>query len=292
MAIAWNFAQPSLNSNGPKRNSARREKPALSRPTAKAAVAGNHLIMQGRVIEWDRHMHLASVDSTNIYARHKDVPPGSWVTASEQTQGRGRGQHSWTAIGAERLIFSAKVALDNKPTAALPVRIGGAVLRACRAACGMAAGELQLKWPNDIFRRDKKVGGILVEAENGEPHLLIVGVGINIYGKEVPPGLPDAGYLCDGPPGLTVQSLARAIIAEINIVLNDASDPDASQAELQWISKNSYLEGKLIRASSGENQVEGRVQGLSADGYLRLVGTDGSEMLLSDAATEIRITKH
>lgn len=245
--------------------------------------------MQGRVVEWEKHLHLQSVDSTNDYIRRDDVPAGSWVTATEQTHGRGRGQHSWTAIGAERLIFSAKVEPGSMPTPDLPVRIGGAVLRACRAVCGTGGEELQLKWPNDIFRRGKKIGGILVEAESGKTHVLVIGIGINIFGTEPPPGLPGAGFLLDRPITAAEEKLSRSIIAEINIVLRDAANLDSRRAELDWIEKNSYLQGRRIRAKSDQGVVMGRVRGLSDDGYLRLESQDGGEFRLSDAASEIQI---
>lgn len=245
--------------------------------------------MAARVIQWEKHIHLQSVESTNNYIRRGEVPAGSWVTADEQTQGRGRGQHTWKAIGAERLIFSAKVEFDSIPAPTLPVRIGGAVLRACRSLNLADADSLQLKWPNDIFRDRKKIGGILLEAESGKSHILIIGVGINISGTKLPPDLPDAGFLSDvAVPGADVR-LSRAIIAEINTVLNDAGNADACRAELDWIEKNSFLRGKKIRAKSERGVVAGRVQGIADQGYLRLIGDGDRELLLSDAASEIKI---
>lgn len=245
--------------------------------------------MTGRFIDWEKHIHLASVDSTNNYIRRPEVAAGSWVTADEQTQGRGRGQHTWTAIGAERLIFSAKVALPSAPTPALPVRIGGAVLRACRSQVPAEAEALRLKWPNDIFRQDKKIGGILIEAESGQTHILIIGIGINISGTALPRELPDAGYFLDAPAADSAGILVRELIAEINGVLEDAANSDASRAELDWIENNSYLGGKKIQAKSGEKIIEGLVHGISDEGYLRLTTRAGEELLLSDAACEIRI---
>src|SRR5262245_18698929 len=96
-----------------------------------------------------RHIHLESVDSTNSYIRNVDILPGSWVTADEQTHGRGRCANSWTALGTDRLIFSAKLNLARDNITAFSLLAGGAVFKACRDVALGFADELRLKWPND-----------------------------------------------------------------------------------------------------------------------------------------------
>lgn len=124
------------------------------------------------------------VGSTNDVARElaeKGAAHGTAVAARRQTAGRGRRGHAW-ASPAGNLYLSVLL----RPGIA-PSRLPGLA-----AACGLGAldglgavtdsNEVQLKWPNDLLARGRKLGGILVEAGRDArgTTFAVCGIGINL----------------------------------------------------------------------------------------------------------------
>lgn len=131
-------------------------------------------------------IHLKTVDSTNRYARLVD-DTGILIVAEEQTQGRGRLGRTWVSPAGEGLWFTLVLKPDLDPTqAALVTQIAAsAVWQGIEAVTGIQAS---IKWPNDIQIADRKVCGILTEmnSELGAIERLMVGIGINVNGPEMP----------------------------------------------------------------------------------------------------------
>lgn len=131
-------------------------------------------------------IHLKTVDSTNRYARLVD-DTGILVVAEEQTQGRGRLGRTWVSPAGEGLWFTLVLKPDLDPTqAALVTQIAAsAVWQGIEAVTGIQAS---IKWPNDIQIANRKVCGILTEmnSELGAIERLMVGIGINVNGSEMP----------------------------------------------------------------------------------------------------------
>ena len=109
-------------------------------------------------------LRLGTVTSTQDVAR--DLPVGSVVVAEHQTAGRGRLERRWEAPPGTALLVS--FVLEPSPVLSLAAGVAAA------EACGP---DVRLKWPNDLLLRDRKLGGILVEAT---PAKAICGVGINL----------------------------------------------------------------------------------------------------------------
>ena len=126
-----------------------------------------------------------AVGSTNNEAR-RDIlagkaSSGNIYLTEFQTNGRGRGVNRWVCPAGEGLLFSLVVDPDVAPELwyRMSLSVGMAVLE----TLGELGIEAQLKWPNDIYVNDKKLGGILIEKVN---NLLILGVGLNVNVREFP----------------------------------------------------------------------------------------------------------
>lgn len=100
--------------------------------------------------------------------------------AAHQTQGRGRSQNHWLDTGAgESLLSSWSFDLPSPAQAITAPRIGYALYQAV-AGCWPGL-EWSLKAPNDLYLKDKKLGGLLIETvSQGGLHRLIIGMGLNI----------------------------------------------------------------------------------------------------------------
>jgi BirA family biotin operon repressor/biotin-[acetyl-CoA-carboxylase] ligase len=124
------------------------------------------------------------IPSTNEYLHAADAPPVQapcLVFAELQTAGRGRRGRDWLAPFGSGLTFSIGWTFAEMPAdlSALSLALGVCVVRALR---GMGAGDTQLKWPNDIVYRHRKLGGLLLQmrSEAGGPAYVVAGLGLNL----------------------------------------------------------------------------------------------------------------
>ena len=129
---------------------------------------------------------LDTVDSTNNYAMAK-IHAGKashgmlWFT-QEQTAGKGQRGKLWTTEPGKNIAMS----LVLKP-GLLPIthqfHLSALVALTCfDFFSGYAGDETTIKWPNDLFWRDRKAGGILIENifQGKKWKWAVIGIGINI----------------------------------------------------------------------------------------------------------------
>jgi BirA family biotin operon repressor/biotin-[acetyl-CoA-carboxylase] ligase len=180
------------------------------------------------------------LDSTNRYlldeARHVS---GRCVVAvaDYQTSGRGRLGRSWSAPPGSSLLVSVllwpaglDLAVDDYHLVVSAASL--AALSACLATAAIRAG---LKWPNDLVVGERKLAGILAEAEGPA---LVVGIGLNVNWPSDPPDE----------------------LAGIAVALNQLTGGPVDRADL-LVSLLEEFEDRLRQLSRG---AEGRVQ-LMAD---------------------------
>ena len=105
-----------------------------------------------------------------------DDPEGAVAVADEQTEGRGRLGRTWLAPAGTSLLVSILLRPDVAP-ARLP-ELSLVAGRACAEAIAEVAGlETEVKFPNDVLVRGRKVAGILAEASEGR---VVLGIGVNV----------------------------------------------------------------------------------------------------------------
>src|SRR6185436_2269397 len=87
---------------------------------------------------------------------------GVVVLAESQTKGRGRLGRKWISPSRKGLWFSVLLRPRLSPQAAtqLTIASANALVRGIRDQTGLTA---EIKWPNDILVRGKKIAGILTE---------------------------------------------------------------------------------------------------------------------------------
>lgn len=143
---------------------------------------------------------LPQVDSTNSYAtallKNVNLPEGSVIYTSDQTNGRGQRGNSW--ISGPGLNLAASYVL--RPTF-LPIDklffmyivSALAVHDVMAEILGSGQFDIKIKWPNDILVNSKKIAGILNEniLNNTTTSTTVVGIGINVN-QENFEGLNDA----------------------------------------------------------------------------------------------------
>jgi len=222
---------------------------------------------------------LFEVDSTNTRLLAAAAPPVGRADAclSElQHAGRGRRGRRWIAP------FGAGVALSVAWTfnggagrlAALSLAVGVAVARALARA---GARGVALKWPNDIWFEDRKLGGVLVElrAEGGGPAHVVIGVGINVNldpqaRRELEAGgtrVAAAADACAAPPPRN--QVAGAVLDELlNMLVEFERDGFAAYRDA-WSALDA-LSGRPSRVLLGDNVICGVARGVDHAGALLL----------------------
>lgn len=133
-----------------------------------------------RTDRWTIH-YRESVDSTNNWARREaeeGAPCGSVYLADTQTAGKGSRGRSWgspegTSISMS-LVLRPEIELSRISMITLVMGLGAA--DGIRDVTGI---DTEIKWPNDVVCRGKKLCGILTEmGPNGD--YLVPGIGINV----------------------------------------------------------------------------------------------------------------
>ena len=149
---------------------------------------------------------LPEIGSTNTElmarGRRGETSP-TLLTAARQTAGKGRQGRTWQASAGDSLTFSfgLPMRLDDIPGggSALSLAVGLAVAQALDAGLQAlpgitrAPGPIGLKWPNDLWLKGRKLGGILIEASPA-PGLtdgqrwVVIGIGLNVREGSAPVG--------------------------------------------------------------------------------------------------------
>jgi BirA family biotin operon repressor/biotin-[acetyl-CoA-carboxylase] ligase len=103
------------------------------------------------------------------------APEGALAVADFQTAGRGRLGHSWEAPPGTALLCSLLLKPPAERNAAeLSLVAGVALADTVERMAGLA---VQLKWPNDVMLRRRKVAGCLAESREGA---VVLGIGVNV----------------------------------------------------------------------------------------------------------------
>jgi len=215
-----------------------------------------------------------------LAARLSDLgwPDGTTVLAEEQTAGRGRGGRSWWAPYGQALLFSIllRPGLPSRRAQQLVMVAGLAAAEAVEAVCPVSVA---LKWPNDLYVRERKVGGILLEARlaaNGQVvERAIVGIGINVSVDFA--GLPDlqgqavslhevAGHAPDR--GALLVAILSRFEAHYQEVLAGGSCRAAWLERLLWM-------GREVQVTTPRGAFVGVARGVDEEGALLLECADG-----------------
>jgi BirA family biotin operon repressor/biotin-[acetyl-CoA-carboxylase] ligase len=167
-----------------------------------------------RMLELPRVELLESTPSTLDVAHRiaaQGAPAGTLVIANEQTAGRGRGGKSWqSSPGAGLWLTLIERPGDSSGLGVLSLRVG---LAAAEALDRFAPEPIRLKWPNDLYVDQGKLGGILVEARWREQTVewVAIGLGVNV---QAPKDVQTAAGLEPGTDRLDVLAeLVPAVVA-------------------------------------------------------------------------------
>ena len=142
-------------------------------------------------------MYIASTNSTNTLLKEL-IAKGEWpngerfIRAGYQTAGRGQTGNGWESEADKNLLCSILLP-PNKNLHFLNIAVSVAVHRVLSQELIANSQQLAIKWPNDIYWKDKKVAGILVENAivGSEVKYSIAGIGLNVNQTEFKSDAPN-----------------------------------------------------------------------------------------------------
>lgn len=141
-------------------------------------------------------IRLDETSSTNSELKQlqqkKRLPEGSIVLADYQTQGRGQAGNTWFSDKGCNLLFSFLV-YPKFIAANRQFIISRIVSLALKKVLDQYMEGVSIKWPNDIYWKDKKIAGMLIENSlmGQKINSSIIGIGLNVNQDEFPNGLPN-----------------------------------------------------------------------------------------------------
>lgn len=206
---------------------------------------------------------LPEIDSTNSElmrrARAGQHEP-TLLVAERQTAGRGRMGRVWQSQPGDSLTFSLSLPIAPKDWSGLSLAVGLSLAESLHPQVG-------LKWPNDLWVNECKLGGILVEAASmGGRSQLVVGVGLNIRprpaeGLNTPPAA-----LTESLPGITATEALALVAAPLVQTLLGFEKTGFAPLHARFEARD-VLKGRRVHTSEG---AQGLALGVSTSGALRL----------------------
>jgi BirA family transcriptional regulator, biotin operon repressor / biotin---[acetyl-CoA-carboxylase] ligase len=242
----------------------------------------------------------ASTNADALALARDGAPEGIVVVADHQTAGRGRRSRAWVAPPGGSLLLSVLLRPRATVAGAVTMAVAVAMAEAVSSVAGVEAG---LKWPNDLVVDDRKLAGILAEADwpagstmsagwrAPAPHerlAVVVGVGLNVSwpslaaGDGDGPAEPGLADLADTATALNwlgaevdrvdllVAFLRRLDARYGQMVASDSPD----QVMAEWRRRSATL-GRRVRVEVGPDDVVGTAVDVTAEGHLIVETLEG-----------------
>lgn len=225
-----------------------------------------------------------SIGSTNSEAMAKGAEGYSTylVMAEHQSQGRGRRGRTWVSPFGHNLYMSLLWTFQGGigELEGLSLACALAVLRSLRKLSYEGG---QVKWPNDVLFKNKKLAGILLEVSGdvSGPCKIVIGIGLNT-------DMPfDAGKSIDQPfsdlisaKGVAVDRnlIASVLVSELVVIIREFELSGFSSLVGEWMSADAYL-GRGIEVRSAHNAQLGLCAGVDGCGRLLLDTAEGRKTI-------------
>jgi BirA family biotin operon repressor/biotin-[acetyl-CoA-carboxylase] ligase len=237
---------------------------------------------------------LFEVDSTSTRLMEAKPPPRGFAdvcTSELQHAGRGRLGRRWIAPFGSGLAISVAWSFGDATRAmpALSLGVGVAVARALQRA---GAAGIGLKWPNDIWYRGRKVGGVLVEvrAEAGATAQVVIGIGLNVClpaaaRQEIESSGASVAAVADACPTPPSRNrIAGTLLDELLSMLADFERRGFAAFRDEWTALDA-LHDQPVRLQQGDRNAQGIARGVDVDGALLLEIDGGLQRFVSGEAS-------
>ncbi len=229
------------------------------------------------------NMFIEECHSTNDIVRafaEKGYPHGTWIAAKKQIRGRGRFGKPWISNEGNlflSLLLRPKSSMDMT-WIPLTCAIG-----VCEAIIEKnPRWNVKVKWPNDLFLRGAKLGGILCEGvSHGSDYFVVAGIGVNCLNS--PQGIDQKTICLKTDPSTLTEGVIRAVLENFKILERGGEKGGSKKISKTYLKYSFLKKGKEIYW----NSQKGKVMGLGSMGELLVQAKDGK--MISLYAEEIKV---
>ncbi|MCK5895014.1 MAG: bifunctional biotin--[acetyl-CoA-carboxylase] ligase/biotin operon repressor BirA [Endozoicomonadaceae bacterium] len=218
-------------------------------------------------------LHSAASTNDSVLLQINSPEPIQICIAEHQTAGRGRRGKSWISPLGANIYFSVLWRFDSGLSGldGLSLVVGLTVLETLRQ---MGAEDLELKWPNDILCRGRKLAGILLEINgdlNGECQV-VIGIGINVKLRQaqldaITQPATDVCHVMGR--SVDKNQIVGELIKYLVSYLDQFQEQGFAPFRERWQAYDAYV-GKCVRLITGDKEITGIAAGVSEQGGFRL----------------------
>ncbi len=217
-------------------------------------------------------LHFTQVDSTNIEAKRLldkgEAKEGLVITADLQTQGRGQYGRVWESEIGLNIMMSVVLS---------PLFIKVADQFALNILTSLAVADVvndysestKVKWPNDVYVKNKKIAGILIQnyIQGNSIRHSIIGIGLNVNQSTWPDDVPNATSLyLESDKQLAKEIIIRALCQKLDERYKRL--PIDSKSMFSEYQKKLFRRDELSIFEKEETQLEGTIKGIDDTGRL------------------------
>lgn len=227
---------------------------------------------------------LLNTESTNSYLLNKasdHMGKRYAVLAEKQESGRGRRGRTWVSPFGKNIylsmLWSFSGGLGSLEGLSLVIAIAVE-----RALAELGVADAKLKWPNDVYLKDKKLAGILLEV-SGEYSgycQVVIGIGLNIKLSDydaVSINQPWA-QLSEHLGGIDRNSVAAAVINQLIKTIEQFDKQGFESFQDYWLSKDAFIDQE-VNLVLPNNVCTGIAKGVNSKGQLLLQTATGLEVV-------------
>lgn len=239
----------------------------------------------------------ALVDSTNTSLLNESVDKHwHFYIAEMQRMGKGRRGREWFSPFGSSISCSLAWTFQGsaQDLQGLSLAVGVAVKSALTE---LGFDGIGLKWPNDIYYKNAKVGGILIEimGDLAGPCQLIIGIGLNVYrpvdfkAEQIEQPI---SYLSDAQPGQ--RKLRSEIVAKLCLHLTRLLEKYPDAGFLPWMEawNSAHIwEGREAYVLTPKSREKVLLQGANSLGELVVIDTDGQQRALNSGEISLRLSQ-
>ncbi|CAH0520831.1 unnamed protein product [Peronospora belbahrii] len=215
------------------------------------------------------------------------APPGLVCYTELQSSGKGRGTNTWSSPEGCLTFSFQSVFIDGATLPFVQYLVSLAIIKAVEvvhAAAPSSAGLVKIKWPNDIYAHQVKIGGILCQSEYRDGTFSVTtGIGINISNRSPTVCLQDILSTEKHPCNVTKEEFLAAFCNVYEpmekLFLKKGFEPFMADYLARWLHTD-----QVVQVTSSEdvsnNKVPAVIKGLTSTGCLLAQGDDGSRLEL------------
>lgn len=227
-----------------------------------------------RVIGREIQVFQETSSTNDVAARlaREGVAEGAVVFAEAQSKGRGRLGRVWLSPAGKGLWFTVVLRPTMAPSHATQLTVAAATALA-RAVTQQTGIVPEIKWPNDILIRGRKVAGILTEMDAELEHvkqlLLGIGMDVNLEAADFPAALRKIATSLRIETGQKINraELAVTILRELDHDYELVKNGEFARLAEQWEERCSTV-GREVSIRVGDRVIRGRAESLDDDGAL------------------------